>query len=70
MKNKSSVRQNKASQLFTESNNKKLASIAGKQEKEPFKLTKFKNVDPRTNTHIKTNKDSSIANQSQVPSQA
>lgn len=47
-----SVRSNKASTLFSNANHKKLASIQGKQEKELFKLQKFKNVDPRTNTNL------------------
>ncbi|CAK67606.1 unnamed protein product (macronuclear) [Paramecium tetraurelia] len=51
------VRPNKASQLFHESNHKKLAVIKGTEKKEPFKMEKFKTVAARTDTNLITKKE-------------
>ena len=49
------VRTNKASTLFQDANSKKLAVITGKSDKEQFKLSKFKSIDPKINTNLKSN---------------
>ncbi|CAK60859.1 unnamed protein product (macronuclear) [Paramecium tetraurelia] len=50
------VKGNKASQLFYDTNHKKLAAIQGVEKKEPFKMEKFKTVNPKINTNLSTKK--------------
>ena len=51
------IRGNKASQLFHESSQKKLAVIKGTEKKEPFKMQKFKTVNARTDTNLLLKKE-------------
>ncbi|CAK57406.1 unnamed protein product (macronuclear) [Paramecium tetraurelia] len=50
------VKSNKASQLFYDTNHKKLAAIRGVEKKEPFKMEKFKTVNSKINTNLSTKK--------------
>ncbi|CAD8194847.1 unnamed protein product [Paramecium octaurelia] len=52
----SMVKGNKASQLFHDTNHKKLAAIQGVEKKEPFKIEKFKSVNSKINTNLSTKK--------------
>ncbi|CAK57927.1 unnamed protein product (macronuclear) [Paramecium tetraurelia] len=52
----SMVKGNKASQLFHDTNHKKLAAIQGVEKKEPFKMEKFKSVTSKINTNLSTKK--------------
>ncbi|CAD8083672.1 unnamed protein product [Paramecium primaurelia] len=50
------VKGNKASQLYYDTNHKKLAFIQGIEKKEPFKMEKFKTVNSKINTNLSTKK--------------